>query len=210
MRRLWLLLLLLVAGVAIAGVIADRPVDPGPRPAAKAPGQAHALFAGGCFWCTEADFDHVTGVISTISGYSGGRVANPTYEQVSAGDTGHIESVRVVYDPRRVSYATLVDRFFRTIDPFDAGGSFCDRGPQYRSAIFVRNAEERRIAEAAKARVERQLGAPVATLILPAGMFYRAEDYHQDYYLRNPVRYRFYRWNCGRDQRLEEVWSPAR
>jgi peptide-methionine (S)-S-oxide reductase len=210
MRRLWLLLLVLVAGVAIAGVIADRPVDPPAQPAAKAPGRQHALFAGGCFWCTEADFDHVAGVISTISGYSGGRVANPTYEQVSAGDTGHIEAVRVVYDPRRVSYAALVDHFFRTIDPFDAGGSFCDRGHQYRSAIFVRNAEERRIAEAAKARVERRLGAPVATLILPAGMFYPAEEYHQDYYRKNPVRYRFYRWNCGRDQRLEEVWSRAR
>jgi peptide-methionine (S)-S-oxide reductase len=169
-----------------------------------------ATFAGGCFWCTEADFDHVAGVISTTSGYAGGRIANPTYEQVSAGDTGHIESVRVVYDPRRVSYATLVDHFFRTIDPFDAGGSFCDRGYQYRSAIFVRNAEERRIAETAKARVERRLGARVATLILPAAPFYRAEDYHQDYYRNNSVRYRFYRWNCGRDQRLREVWSRAR
>jgi len=210
MRRLWLLLLLLVAGVAIAGVIADRPVDPRPVPARAPTTQAAAVFAGGCFWCTEADFDHFAGVVSTTSGYSGGRVANPTYEQVSAGDTGHIESVRVVYDPRRVSYATLVERFFRTIDPFDAGGSFCDRGHQYRSAIFVRNAEERRIAEAAKARVERQLGARIATLILPASAFYRAEEYHQDYYRKNPVRYRFYRWNCGRDQRLREVWSRAR
>ena len=210
MRRLWLLLLVLVAGVAIAGVIADRPADRAARPPAKAPGQAAAVFAGGCFWCTEADFDHIAGVISTISGYSGGRVANPTYEQVSTGNTGHIEAVRVVYDPRRVSYATLVERFFRTIDPFDAGGSFCDRGHQYRSAIFVANAEQRRIAEAAKARVERQLGARIATLILPAAPFYRAEDYHQDYYRENPVRYRFYRWNCGRDQRLREVWSRGR
>lgn len=210
MRRLWLLLLVLVAGVAIAGVIADRPIDPKAPPPLPAATRAAATFAGGCFWCTEADFDHIAGVISTTSGYSGGRVANPTYEQVSAGDTGHIEAVRVVYDPRRVSYATLVDRFFRTIDPFDAGGSFCDRGHQYRSAIFVANAEQRRIAEAAKARVERQLGARVATLILPAAPFYRAEDYHQEYYRRNPVRYRFYRWNCGRDQRLEEVWSRAR
>ena len=181
-----------------------------PDPPPKGEVTAAAVFAGGCFWCTESDFDHIQGVIQTLSGYTGGRVANPTYEQVSAGGTGHIEAVRVVYDPRRVSYATLVERFFRTIDPLDAGGQFCDRGDQYRSAIFVANAGERRIAEAAKARVERRLGRRVATLILPRGSFYRAEEYHQDYYRKNPVRYRFYRWNCGRDARLEQVWSPAR
>lgn len=207
MRKLWIFLLLLVAGVAVAGVIADRP---GHRVAGQppaAPSQAFAIFAGGCFWCTESDFDHIAGVRSTISGYSGGHVANPSYRQVSAGGTGHIEAVRVVYDPRRVGYAALVDRFFRTIDPLDGGGQFCDRGDQYRSAIFVRTPEERRIAEAAKARVERRLGRPVATLILPARNFYPAEDYHQNYYQENPVRYRFYRWNCGREARLRQVWG---
>ena len=172
--------------------------------------RAAAVFAGGCFWCTEADFDKMPGVVSTVSGYTGGRVANPTYEQVSAGDTGHIEAVRVVYDPRRISYATLVDRFFRTVDPTDSGGSFCDRGHQYRSALFVANAAERRIAEAAKARAARRLGRPLAILILPAARFYPAEEYHQDYYRKNPTRYRFYRWNCGRDAVLERLWGEAR
>jgi len=169
-----------------------------------------AVFAGGCFWCTESDFDHIAGVTETLSGYTGGRTRNPTYEQVSAGNTGHIEAVRIVYDPSRVSYATLVERFFRTIDPLDAGGQFCNRGDQYRSAIFVANAAERRIAEAAKARAARQLGRPIATEILPRGVFYRAEAYHQNYYTRNSVRYRFYRWNCGRDARIEAVWGVAR
>src|SRR5687768_8042248 len=191
------LLLALLGILALAGAAPAKPK------------LASAVFAGGCFWCTESDFDHIPGVVSTTSGYIGGKVANPTYEQVSAGGTGHIEAVRVVYDPRRVSYATLVERFFPTVDPLDAGGQFCDRGDQYRSAIFVANAAERRIAEAAKARVERRLGRPVATQILPRGAFYRAEEYHQDYYRKNPVRYRFYRWNCGRDARLEQVWGRA-
>lgn len=210
MRRLIAILLLVIAGVAVAAVVADRPGDQGAAPAPQEQGQTFAIFAGGCFWCTESDFDHIPGVASTTSGYSGGRLANPTYEQVSAGNTGHIEAVRVVYDPRQVTYAALVERFFRTIDPSDAGGSFCDRGYQYRSAIFVRNQEELRIAQAAKARVQQALGRPVATLILPARNFYPAEDYHQDYYRRNPVRYRYYRWNCGRDARLQEVWRNVR
>jgi peptide-methionine (S)-S-oxide reductase len=208
MRRLLMLVLVaLVAGVGIASW-AQRSTRPG-APAAKGETTASAVFAGGCFWCTESDFDHIPGVISTLSGYSGGRLANPTYEQVSAGGTGHIEAVRVVYDPRRVSYATLVQRFFRTIDPTDAGGQFCDRGDQYRSAIFVANPAERRIAEAAKAQAERQIGRPIATEILPRGAFWRAEDYHQDYYTKNPLRYRFYRWNCGRDAQLRRVWQSA-
>ena len=207
MRRLFVFLLIALAAAG-ATVWAQRSTPP--RPQAKGEVSAAAVFAGGCFWCTESDFDHIPGVIQTLSGYTGGRVANPTYEQVSAGGTGHIEAVRVVYDPRAVSYSTLVERFFRTIDPLDAGGQFCDRGDQYRSAIFVANAGERRIAEAAKARVERRLGRRVATQILQRGSFYRAEEYHQDYYRKNPVRYRFYRWNCGRDARLEQVWSPAR
>lgn len=207
MRRRLLLVLALVAVAAVAAFLALRPGHEPAAPAQPALGQQWAIFAGGCFWCTESDFDHMPGVVSTTSGYSGGRVANPTYEQVSRGNTGHIEAVRVVYDRGRISYAALVDRFFRTIDPLDSGGSFCDRGYQYRSAIFVRNAEERRIAEAAKARVQRRLGRPVATLILPARNFYAAEEYHQDYYRKNPVRYRFYRWNCGRQQRLDALWG---
>ena len=196
--RNWLALcLLLLAGVASTEVTAQSRT-------------ATAVFAGGCFWCTESDFDHIAGVSETLSGYTGGRVRNPTYAQVSAGNTGHIEAVRITYDPARISYSNLVDRFFRTIDPLDSGGSFCDRGYQYRSAIFVATAEERRIAEAAKARVEQELGAEVATLILPRRAFYRAEEYHQDYYRKNPVRYRFYRWNCGREARLGEVWERRR
>ena len=195
---------LLAASAALA---ACADAAPAPQPGT---GRAEAVFATGCFWCTEADFDKVPGVISTTSGYTGGRLANPSYEQVSAGDTGHIEAVRISYDPARISYSSLVDRFFRTIDPLDSGGSFCDRGYQYRSAIFVATAEERRIAEAAKARVEQELGAEVATLILPRRAFYRAEEYHQDYYRKNPVRYRFYRWNCGREARLGEVWERRR
>ena len=171
--------------------------------------RAEAVFAGGCFWCTESDFDHMPGVISTTSGYSGGKVANPTYEQVSAGSSGHIEAVRVVYDPSKISYARLVARFLRTVDATDGGGQFCDRGSQYRSAIFVADAEQRRIAEALKAKAATSLKVPgpIATLVLPAAKFYPAEGYHQDYYKKNPVRYRFYRFNCGRDARLKKVWG---
>jgi peptide-methionine (S)-S-oxide reductase len=147
------------------------------------------------------------GVISTVSGYIGGRTANPTYEQVSAGDTGHIEAVRVTYDPAKITYAQLAARFMRTIDPLDAGGSFCDRGYQYRSAYFVANAEQRRVAEGTKARAKQLLKQPVATLVLPASTFTPAEEYHQDYYKKNPVRYRFYRSRCGRDDRLADVWG---
>jgi peptide-methionine (S)-S-oxide reductase len=180
-----------------------------PASAAAPSTRAEAVFAGGCFWCTESDFDHMPGVISTTSGYSGGKVANPTYEQVSAGSSGHIEAVRVVYDPSKISYARLVARFLRTVDATDGGGQFCDRGSQYRSAIFVADAEQRRIAEALKAKAATSLKVPgpIATLVLPAAKFYPAEGYHQDYYKKNPVRYRFYRLNCGRDARLKKVWG---
>ena len=179
--------------------------------AADAPAQpATAIFAGGCFWCTEADFDKIPGVVSTTSGYAGGKVANPSYEQVSSGTTGHIESVRVVYDPRKVSYGALAAHALRTSDPLDTGGQFCDRGYQYRTALFVANPEQRRAAEAAKAKAAAQLKKPIATLILPATNFYPAEDYHQDYYKKNPVRYKFYRWNCGRDQRIKAVWGGGK
>ena len=175
-------------------------------PASSGARQASAVFAGGCFWCTEADFDKIPGVLSTTSGYTGGKLRNPTYEQVTAGGTGHIEAVRVTYDPARVSYSTLAARFIRTIDPLDDGGSFCDRGYSYRSAFFVASPGERKIAETIKARASASLRKPAATLVLPAATFYPAEDYHQDYYKKNPVRYRFYRLNCGRDARLKQLW----
>jgi len=195
--------LLLLVGFAIALQT--------PQPGIAAPNArlASAVFAGGCFWCTESDFDHIPGVVSTTSGYAGGKVANPTYEQVSGGGTGHIESVKVVYDPAKVSYRTLVARFFRTVDPLDSGGQFCDRGYQYRTAIFVANPAERQVAEATKARAAALLKKPVATLILPAGRFYPAEGYHQDYYRRNAVKYKYYRWRCGREARLAQVWGKS-
>jgi peptide-methionine (S)-S-oxide reductase len=177
----------------------------------KAPATgAQAVFATGCFWCTESDFDKVPGVISTTSGYIGGKLDNPTYEQVSAGGTGHIEAVRVVYDPKRVSYAALAAHAFRTSDPLDAGGQFCDRGYHYRAALFPANPAERQAAEAAKARAAAILKKPVATLILPAARFYPAEGYHQDYYKKNPIRYRYYRASCGRDARVDAVWGKGK
>ncbi|MGZ8361667.1 MAG: peptide-methionine (S)-S-oxide reductase MsrA [Allosphingosinicella sp.] len=211
MRKLFLLLFALFAGAAVAGVIASRAPNRPAAPAApvKAGPRAVALFAGGCFWSVESAFEHMPGVISATSGYVGGRVANPGYQRVVAGGTGHLEAVRVVYDPTRISYAALVARFFRNIDPLDAGGQFCDHGEQYRTAIFVAGAAERRTAEAAKAQVARRLRAPVATTIRAAAPFYPAEDYHQDYARRNPVQYGLYRRGCGRDARLQQVWSRA-
>lgn len=172
-----------------------------------APGQAVAIFASGCFWCTEADFDKVPGVISTTSGYTGGKTANPTYGQISGGGTGHAEAVEVVYDPARVSYQKLLDFYWRHVDPTVKDRQFCDVGSQYRSAIFVRNDEERKLAEASKKQVEAMLNKPIYTQIATAGPFYKAEDYHQDFYKKNPTKYKFYRWNCGRDQRLEQIWG---
>jgi peptide-methionine (S)-S-oxide reductase len=196
--------------IAAAGVLAlltacGSQSAPASQPSAGE--RAVAVFAGGCFWCTESDFDKMPGVLSTVSGYTGGRTPNPTYEQVSAGGTGHIEAVRVTYDPKRISYAELASRFIRTIDPLDSGGSFCDRGYQYRSAFFVANSEQRRIAEAVKARAAQVLKRPVSTLVLPLASFTPAEAYHQDYYKKNPIRYRFYRSRCGRDARLAELWG---
>jgi len=177
----------------------------GPSPAP--PTTATAIFAGGCFWCVEADFDKVAGVISTTSGYIGGRTANPSYESVSRGGTGHAEAVEIVYDPAKVSYEKLVDVFWHNVDPLVKDRQFCDHGDQYRSAIFYRGDDQRRVAEASKVAVQARFKQPVQTEIVAAGPFYKAEDYHQDYYLKNPVRYKFYRFNCGRDARLEELWG---
>ncbi|HYE49328.1 MAG TPA: peptide-methionine (S)-S-oxide reductase MsrA [Azospirillaceae bacterium] len=168
-----------------------------------------AVFAGGCFWCVESDFDKVPGVVETVSGYTGGRTANPTYEEVSYKDTGHREAVRVTYDPARVSYAQLVEYFWRTIDPVDAGGQFCDRGHSYTTAIYAADPEQKRIAEESRRALDAsgRLGKPVVTEIADAQPFYPAEAYHQDYKERNGLKYRYYRYGCGRDARLEALWG---
>ena len=168
-----------------------------------------AVFAGGCFWCTESDFEKVPGVVEVISGYTGGHVANPTYEQVSAGGTGHVEAVKVVYDPEKVTYAQLLQVFWRHVDPTDAGGQFVDRGSQYRSVIFYANEQERSLAEASKQSLAAsgRFDKPIVTEILPLKEFNPAEEYHQDYYKKNPIRYHYYRYGSGRDQFLEKVWG---
>ena len=171
--------------------------------------RATATFAGGCFWCMEPPFERLKGVISVTSGYTGGRVDKPTYEQVSDGYTGHREAVEIVYDPRQISYSQLLDVFWHNVDPLDNSGQFCDHGGQYRTAIFFHDAEQKRLAESSKQAVGVKFHHDVYTDILPAARFYRAEEYHQDYYKKNPLRYKFYRFNCGRDQRLEKVWGTA-
>ena len=173
---------------------------------------ATAVFAGGCFWCTESDFEKVDGVIDAISGYTGGHVKNPSYYQVSAGGTGHLESVKVIYDPSKVSYEQLLDYFWRHVDPTDPGGQFVDRGSQYRSAIFYANETQKRLAEKSKQQLEAsgKFNKPIVTEILPLGKFYPAEDYHQDYYKKNPIRYHYYRYNSGRDQFLKKTWGDMK
>jgi len=166
-----------------------------------------AVFADGCFWCVESDFDRVPGVVKTVSGYTGGTVANPTYRQVTAGGTGHYKAVEITYDPARVSYEELLTSFWRSVDPTDPGGQFCDRGHSYKTAVFVADDTERRLAETSKQAAADALGKPIATVVLDAGPFYPAEDYHQDFYEKSPVRYRYYRWSCGRNQRVEELWG---
>jgi peptide-methionine (S)-S-oxide reductase len=172
--------------------------------------QKSAIFAGGCFWCMEEAFDKVPGVVATTSGYTGGHVQNPTYEQVSSGGTGHFESVKVDYDPAKVTYAQLLDAYWRNIDPLDARGQFCDKGSQYLSAIFVATPEEEALAKASKEKVAAKLGKPIQTKILPASAFYPAEAYHQNFHVTNAARYKFYKFGCGRAQRLQELWGdPA-
>jgi peptide-methionine (S)-S-oxide reductase len=168
-----------------------------------------AIFAGGCFWCTESDFDKLPGVVSTLSGYIGGTVVNPTYEQVVAGKTGHVEAVKIHFDKTKTSFPKLLEAYWLTIDPLTATGQFCDIGPQYRSVIFYRNAEQKELAEISKRTLEAsgRFTQSIVTEILPATEFYRAEEYHQNYYIRNPLRYAYYRKNCGRDRRLEELWG---
>jgi peptide-methionine (S)-S-oxide reductase len=171
---------------------------------------ATAIFAGGCFWCMESPFDDLPGVIKTISGYTGGHTENPTYKEVSNGKTGHLEAVQVTYDPAKVTYEKLLEVFWRNIDPFDDAGQFCDKGDQYKAAIFYNGGKERQLAEASKTAVKMMFTDKlIATSIIPAGKFFPAEDYHQDYYLSNPKRYKFYRFTCGRDRRLNQVWNAV-
>ncbi len=178
-------------------------------PAPEGDQLAKATFAGGCFWCMEEALDKVDGVISTTSGYTGGRKANPTYEEVSAGGTGHTESVQIVYDPAKVGYAQLLDIFWHNIDPTTPNRQFCDRGNQYRSAIFYHDETQKRLAEESKQRLEQSkpFKEAIATEIVPASEFYPAEEYHQNFYQKNPFRYKFYKFNCGRAQRLQKLWG---
>jgi peptide-methionine (S)-S-oxide reductase len=211
MRSLFTAALLAVAVFAAGTLRAEETVVEvqlgEPEPAAEAVGIA--IFAGGCFWCMEPPFDKLDGVLSTTSGYIGGSERNPSYQQVASGQTGHIEAVEIRYDPQRIDYATLLAVFWRNIDPLAVNRQFCDAGPQYRSAIFPRDAEQRRLArESLRALAESgRFDRPIATEILPATIFWPAEDYHQDYYLKNPIRYRYYRASCGRDRRLRELWG---
>jgi peptide-methionine (S)-S-oxide reductase len=177
--------------------------------AAQAPQTAKATFAGGCFWCVESDFDKVPGVISTTSGYIGGKVPKPTYEQVAGKGTGHAEAVEIVFDPQRVSYVQLLEYFWRTIDPTTKDRQFCDDGSPYRTAIFVHDAQQLAAAKASLAALEKSkpFKEPIVTEIVLASPFYLAEDYHQDYYKKNPVRYKYYRTSCGRDARLQQLWG---
>ncbi len=168
-----------------------------------------ATFAGGCFWCVEADFDTVPGVVRTLSGYSGGALTDPTYKQVTAGGTGHLEAVQIFYDPKKVTYAMLLEIFWRSVDPTDDGGQFCDRGESYKTAIFATSPEQQRLAEDSKRKLQLSavLNQPIVTSIEVAGPFYEAEDYHQNYYRKNPLRYNIYRYGCGRDARIRYLWG---
>jgi peptide-methionine (S)-S-oxide reductase len=212
-RSTRLALLVAVTSLVAIGALASSPAAqpaPAPTPAKKEePKLATATFGGGCFWCMEPPFDKVVGVVSTTSGYTGGTKADPTYEEVSAGTTGHVEVVQVVYDPGKVTYAQLLQIFWRNVDPITPNAQFCDHGDQYRSAIFFHDAEQQRLAEESKRQLEdsKRFKAAIVTQLVPASTFYPAEDYHQDYYRKNPVRYKYYRFSCGRDARLKALWS---
>lgn len=179
--------------------------------AIDSPGLVKASFAGGCFWCMEEAFEKVPGVTSVTSGYMGGRVENPSYEQVSGGGTGHAEAVEVLYDPAKVSYAKLLDAFWHNVDPVTPNAQFCDHGSQYRAVIFYESEEQKHVAEESKRAIEqsKRFTQPIVTELVMASKFYPAEDYHQDFYKKNPIRYKFYKYNCGRAQRLEELWGPS-
>ena len=197
--------LLLVALMMVVGRLAYGADTPAAVKLAK------ATFAGGCFWCMEPPFDKLAGVVSTTSGYTGGTKLNPTYREVSDGGTGHAEAVQIVYDPSKITYKKLLEVFWRNIDPTVKDQQFCDHGSQYRTAIFYQGDDQKKLAEAAKAALmkSKPFKADIVTEITAASTFYAAEDYHQDYYIKNPVKYKFYRFNCGRDARLRELWGEA-
>jgi len=195
-----------VGGVAVAFLLGTfSPTGAGPGDVEKPP--AVATFAGGCFWCMEPTFVGIDGVISATVGYTGGRTRNPTYEEVCSGTTGHAEAIRIEYDPSKVSYAALLDVFWRNIDPTTPNRQFCDVGTQYRTAIFVQDDSQKRLAEETKAELERRLEHVISTEIVPASEFYPAEDYHQEFYKKSPLQYQSYRMGCGRDARLEKLWG---
>jgi peptide-methionine (S)-S-oxide reductase len=206
LRKTTVLTLLVFAAPLLASPLASKGDVPAGRKLAK------ATFAGGCFWCMEPPFEALDGVVSVTSGYTGGTKKNPSYEEVSSGTTGHAESVQILYDPSKVSYAKLLDVFWHNIDPADRGGQFCDRGSQYRPSIFVHDDEQRRLAEASKAAVEKTkpFQEPVVVDIVPATAFWPAEEYHQHYHTKNPIRYAYYRRGCGRDARLKELWGASK
>ena len=195
-------------GLAVAVVPAGAQTSATPP---AAPGLAKATFAGGCFWCMEPPFDKLDGVISTTSGYAGGERRHPTYQEVASGQTAHAEAVEVVYDPTKISYTQLLDVFWKNVDPLVRNRQFCDRGAQYRTAIFFHDAEQARQARDTKRRIDEsgRFDAPVVTQIVEAGVFWAAEDSHQDYYTKNPIRYRVYRYGCGRDRRLKDLWGDG-
>jgi peptide-methionine (S)-S-oxide reductase len=197
----------LVAVLLSAAVLAQS----APTDADKSAKLVVATFAGGCFWCMEPPYDVLEGVVSTTSGFMGGTTPNPTYRQVTAGGTGHIEVVQILYDPSKVAYEKLLAVYWRNVDPYDAGGQFCDRGESYTTAIFAHTAEQKTLAEASKAALVASgpFKQPIATVVREAGPFTAAEDYHQDYYIKNPLRYKYYRFRCGRDERLEAIWGKA-
>ena len=200
---------LLLAGLAAISLLCSSPVK---AAEGAATGQtAMAPFAGGCFWCMEPPFETLAGVVSTTVGYTGGHTKHPTYEEVSAGGSGHAESVQIVYDPRKIGYEQLLDVFWHNVDPITPNAQFCDHGDQYRTAIFYHDENQRQLAEASKRRLEAstRLPGPIVTEIVAATEFYPAEAYHQKYHQKNSVRYKYYRWNCGRDQRLKEIWGAT-
>jgi len=181
------------------------------KDAPQPPQTATATFAGGCFWCLQPPFEKLDGVVSTTVGYTGGQAKNPTYQEVSGGGTGHAESVQIVYDPQKISYEKLLDIFWHNVDPITANAQFCDHGNQYRTAIFFHDEAQHRLAEESKRRLDesKKLARPIVTEIVAASEFYPAEDYHQKYHEKNPARYKYYRWNCGRDRRLKELWGVS-
>lgn len=174
---------------------------------AKSENIQKAIVAGGCFWCVESDFEKLGGVVSAVSGYTGGSLKNPSYHSVSGGGSGHYEAVEISFDQDKISYGEIIDYFLRHIDPLDDGGQFCDRGEQYKTAVFYLYDAQKKAAELSKQKAENELGSKIATMIVPAGEFYRAEEYHQDYYLKNATQYKFYRWNCGRDKKINQIWK---